>query len=121
LYRSAARIWIAASYASLHSKQEVFDMIPDVPNAFPVRRKEGMGWQVLLIPENTWLECQNEDDARVIAQAPVLEYQSLAGLRAGEQFAQELEAVSEALSRYRIGFGSRFFGRAAEYARRVAE
>ncbi len=87
------------------------------PQPFPVRHVDGRGWQVLIVPEDHWLDCENEADARAIAQAPVLEYESLEELRSGEQFARELEATAEALAKYRIGFGSRFFRRRANAAR----
>jgi hypothetical protein len=89
----------------------------DKPSPFAVRRVEGVGWQVCFVPDNTWLDCRSEQDARIIAQAPVLEYESLEEHRSGKEFARQLELLADALERYRIGFGSRFFRRRAEEAR----
>ncbi len=83
---------------------------------FPVREYQGTH-EVLIVPENTWLQCHNEQDAQAIAAAPVLEYESLGGGRTGDEFAAELEETADALEKHRIGFGSRFFRRRAEEAR----
>ena len=91
-------------------------MSREKPHPFPIRHHQQQGWQVLIVPEDTWLACANETDARVIASAPVLEFESHYGLKSGGEFAKELESVSAALSRYQIGFGSRFFRMAAERA-----
>jgi hypothetical protein len=91
----------------------------DKPSPFPVRHLEGRGWQVCLAPEETWLDCHSEHDARTIAQAAVLEYEALEEHRSGKEFVRQLELLADALQRYRIGFGSRFFRRRAEEARRA--
>ena len=44
------------------------------PNAFPVRHRHGRGYEVLVTGHDGWLQCQNESDARLIANAPVLEF-----------------------------------------------
>ena len=68
-------------------------------------------WQVLISEhDDTWLTCESEEEARTIAAAPVLEYESLAGLRTGPEFAAELESTAEAMHKYHLGFGSRFLG-----------
>lgn len=83
---------------------------------FPVREYQG-AYEVLIVPENMWLRCHAEQDARAIAAAPVLELQSLGGSRTGRKFAAELEKTADALEKHRIGFGSRFFRQRAEEAR----
>ena len=83
---------------------------------FPVRERQGVH-EVLIVPEDTWLQCHSKEEARAIAAAPVLEFESLEGHCRGEAFASELEKTAAALEKHRIGFGSRFFRRRAEEAR----
>lgn len=89
------------------------------PQPFPVRKVGERNWEVLLADENTWLACENESDARTIARAGVLEYESLERTRTGPEFAAELDQLADTLARYRIAFGSRFFRRRVEEARRA--
>lgn len=92
----------------------------ELPQPFPVRNVDGRGWEVLIATENTWLPCHTEHDARVIASAPVLEYESLEKTRSGNTFAANLEELAHMLHKHDMGFGSRFFGRRAEEVRREA-
>lgn len=90
------------------------------PQPFAVRKVGERAWEVLIATENMWLPCETERDARTIARAPVLEYESLEGTRTGAAFGAELEELADMLAKYCIGFGSRFFRRRAEEARRNA-
>lgn len=93
------------------------------PRRFPleVREREGH-WEVLISePDDVWLTCDSEEDARAIAAARVLEYEALAQLRTGPQFAAELERTADVMERYRMGFGSRFLRRRAQEMRVTAE
>jgi hypothetical protein len=47
------------------------------PDPFPVRKVGDRPWEVLIVENDCWLACESEDDARVIAAAPVYEYESL--------------------------------------------
>jgi hypothetical protein len=81
-------------------------------------RKVGDGpWEVLVVSNDRWLACESEDDARILAEAPVYEYESLERIRSGAQFANELDRLANALERHRMGFGARFFRRRAEESR----
>ena len=88
-------------------------MCDSKPSKFPVRQV-GDQWEVLALPNDVWLRTANEADARAIAAAPVLEYEALEATRCGADFAAELDRTSDALARYQMGYGSRFFARAAE-------
>lgn len=88
------------------------------PNPLAVRKVGDGAWEVLIVTNDRWLPCESEDDARVIANAPVYEYESLERIRSGSQFAIELDRLADVLEKYRIGFGSRFFRRRAEEARK---
>jgi len=91
----------------------------DIPDQFPVRRVGEQQWEVLLVPENMWLACENEDAARVIARAPVLEYrcESLPSGSLDHSLADDCENTAIALERRKIGFGARFFRRRAQELR----
>ncbi len=87
-----------------------------VPDRFPVRQVAGR-WEVLIAQEDLWVPCDSEDDARTIALAPVLEYESLERDRSGVSFAEELERTADILEKYGIRFGSRFFRRRGQEVR----
>jgi len=79
-----------------------------------VREREGQ-WEVLISePDDLWLKCDSEDDARAIAAARVLEHEALARLRADPQFAAELEKTADVMEKHRMGFGARFLRRRAQ-------
>ncbi len=86
------------------------------PQPFPVRKVGDQDWEVLIATRDTWVSCENEKDARLIAKGPVLEYESLERTRAGSAFANELEELADTLQRYNM-FGDRFFRRRAGEAR----
>ena len=88
------------------------------PSPFPTREHRDRGWEVLIVPEDNWLACENKQDAEAVGAAPVLEYESLETVRCGDEFAAELERTADALEKYRMGFGSRFFRQRAKEARR---
>ena len=92
-------------------------MTDEKPDAFPVRVLSDGTAEVLLIPEDKWLSCEGEQEAKIIASAPVLNYERLVENRSGVEFAERLGEVSRALEAHHIGFGSRFFARRAEEAR----
>lgn len=87
------------------------------PQPLPVRKVGDNAWEVLIVDQNQWLSCAGESDARAIADAPVLEHDVLTGSRCDEEFAQQLERTAEAFTRYRMGFGSRFFEQSASDVR----
>ncbi len=64
------------------------------------------------------MPCETKAEAEAIAAAPVLEYESLEGLRSGSTFAEALEKTAQAYAKYRMGFGARFFQYRAVEARR---
>lgn len=87
------------------------------PRRFPMKVRElpDGTWQVLISGrDEVWLSCDSEEDARAIAAAPVLEYEALAQVKSGPQFAAELEKTADAMARYRMSFGSRFLRRRAQ-------
>jgi hypothetical protein len=94
------------------------------PRRFPwtVRELPDGTWQVLVSErDEVWLTGDSEEDVRAIAAAPVLEYEALARVKSGPQFAAELEKTADALAKYRMSFGSRFLRRRAQEVRETAE
>ena len=90
---------------------------PERPAPFDVEQDKGR-WRVRVQNNtNEWLECATEEDARAIAQFPVLNFDALESRRSGEAFAVELEKASEMFQKYRMGFGSRALLRRAQEAR----
>ena len=87
------------------------------PDPLPVRKVADGRWEVLIVSDDRWLPCNSEDDARVIAAAPVYEYESLERTRSGSEFANELDHLADVFEKYRMGFGSKFFRDRAEAAR----
>ncbi len=90
------------------------------PRPFPwkVRELPAGTWQVLISePDDVWLTCDSEEEARAIAAAPVLQYEALGRLKAGEQFKAELEKTADVMQKYRMGFGSRFLRGLAQEVR----
>ncbi len=91
--------------------------LEETPKRFLTRELDGKH-EVLIIPEDKWLTCQNKGDADAIARVPILEYEALARGRTGSAFATELEESADAMKRHRMGFGHRFLRHQAQEARR---
>jgi hypothetical protein len=89
----------------------------ELPAVLPVRCLNGR-WQVLFDSTERWQECESEADARLMAKCKILRFEALEVLRTGDKFAAQLEQLADTMQTYRIGFGSRFFRRRAEEARR---
>jgi len=85
------------------------------PQRLSVRELKGT-WQVLIVANDTWLDCRSEQQARTIGEAPVLELKALSG-ETGEALAQQLDATADAFERNSMGFGARFFRHSAGIAR----
>jgi len=88
-----------------------------LPRTFPVRQLRDQ-WEVLILARgaNTWLPTETEEDARIIARGPVLNYQSVKKRRTGREFAAELRELAATLAKYSIGAGSRYFQERADDA-----
>lgn len=94
------------------------------PRRFPLEVREVTNgpWQVLINkPDDVWLTCDSEDDARTIAKASVLEDEALELQTSDEELAAELEKTADAMERYRMGFGSRSLKRRAQEVRQLSK
>jgi hypothetical protein len=81
------------------------------PRQFPFETSElpDGSWQVLISKsDDLWLSCESEKDAKIIAAAPLLQDEVLGRLCPGETLVAELKTTSDTMSKYRMGFGSRF-------------
>jgi len=93
--------------------------LPPPPRPFPIRKVGDGDWEVLIGPEDMWLACRSEHDARVIREAPMLQHEVLSENREWDAaFADKLEECGRVLAAYRISSGSRFFLRVAEEMRK---
>ena len=85
------------------------------------RRKVGDGdWEVLVVPEDKWIPCASEEEARMLSKAPILKNESLERSRCGSDFAEELEQLAVVLLAHGMRAGSRFFKRRAAEVRAVS-
>lgn len=76
-------------------------------------------WQVLISePDDLWLNCDSEEDARAVADARVLEEEAWRQIKTGPQFAAELEKAAVAMEKYHMGFG---YVDLRELAERIAQ
>ena len=90
------------------------------PRRFPLEVREVTNgpWQVLINkPDDVWLICDSEDDARTIAKASVLEDEALELRTSDEELAAELEKTADVMTKYNMGFGSRSLRRRAQEVR----
>ena len=63
-------------------------------------------WQVLISePDDLWLKCDSEEDARAVAAARVLEEEAWRRIKTGPQFVAELEKAAGVMEKYHMGFG----------------
>jgi hypothetical protein len=84
---------------------------------WPRRQIDDGDWEVLVVPEDKWIPCASEEEARILARAPVLRDESLQRSRSGSAFAQELEELADVLETHGMGAGSRFFRQRASEVR----
>ena len=85
--------------------------------ALAVRKLSGKSWEVLIVANDQWVECENEEDANTIAKMPIYQYEALKGERKGEAFAVELDQLADTLEKYNMKEGARFFRHSAKLAR----
>jgi len=64
------------------------------PRPLPTRHVAGQGWEVLIVQNDRWLQCDTEQDAQAIAASSVLEYECLAERRQDIAFADQLEETA---------------------------
>ena len=74
----------------------------EIPTDLPIRCR-GNQWEVLIVDRNSWLTCDNEQDARILSRAPVLMYESPdEETRKGSSLAEELEQTTRTLQKYEL-------------------
>lgn len=95
-------------------------MKSDEPKRFPVREKNGK-WEVYISPdldEARWEACDSESEARIISNAPVLNFRfhSHSDI-ADEPFADELEKTAHVFEKHKMNSGARGFLLSAQMIR----
>jgi len=76
------------------------------PDPLSVRKLTNKNWEVLLVPEDHWLSCDSEADARLIALARVYEHEYIYNLRTDPGFPDDMEQLAGLFDKYHIGFGA---------------
>ena len=81
------------------------------------RRLSGDGkWEVENSPDN-WIQCENEEDAKTLSNAPIILQKSFEVFHPNEEVAVMLDRTAEKMEQYNISFGTRYFRAMAEKAR----
>ena len=86
---------------------------------FPVREVDGV-WQVHVsvgMDNAQWLACETKEEARQLANAPVLWDEISSGKRMTRSNAAELDATAEVMEKYGMTSGARDFRHSAEQVR----
>ena len=87
------------------------------PDPLEVRKTNDGKWQVLLVPDDHWLSCDSESDARLIAIARVYEHEYTFRTRTDPDFPSDLERLAGLFDKYHIGFGAQLLRDIAKHAR----
>ena len=81
----------------------------------PLRQSDDGKWEVKNVPGN-WIKCENEADAKILSNAPIIRAKIYETILPDKALAAELDKTAEILKRYRIS-DYRFFRAMAKRAR----
>ena len=79
------------------------------PPPFSVRKLTNKNWEVLIVPDDHWLSCDSEEDARLISRGRVCEHDFIYEIRKDLNFADELEQLANLFKKYQMGVGEGWF------------
>ena len=82
----------------------------------PLRQSDDGKWEV----ENSsgiWIKCENEEDAKILSNAPIVLQESFEVFHPNEKAAAMLDRTAEKMEQYNMSFGGRYFRAMAEKAR----
>ena len=82
----------------------------------PIRQSDDGNWEVESSLGN-WIKCENEDDAKILSNAPIVLQESYEILPPNKKVAAKLDRTAKKMKQYNISFGSRFFQQRAKLAR----
>jgi len=82
----------------------------------PLRRSDDGKWEVENVSGN-WIKCENESDAKILSNAPVIEASWLETRPHNKALAARLENAAEKMDQYDMRTTARRFRRWAKLAR----
>ena len=88
----------------------------EIVKPLPIRQSDNGKWEVENVHGN-WIKCENESDAKILSNAPIVRDESYKISPPNEQMAAKLEKTAEKLDQYNMGGEARFFRTMAEKAR----
>lgn len=81
----------------------------------PMRQSDDGKWEVQM-SGGTWVKCENETDAKILSDAPVLEASWLENRPLNKELAEKLESTARAMDRYSMRSDARRFRKWAKLA-----
>lgn len=82
----------------------------------PLRRSDDGKWEVENVPDN-WIKCENESDAKILSNAPIVLQESFEVFHPNKKVAARLENTAEKMEQYKMLSTARFFRNRAKLAR----
>jgi hypothetical protein len=82
----------------------------------PIRQSNDSRWEV----ENDlghWIKCENEADAKILSNAPIVLQESFEVFHPNEKAAAMLDKTAEKMEQYNMSLGSRYFRAMAKHAK----
>jgi len=84
--------------------------------SLPIRQSDDGRWEVENVP-NKWIKCENESDAKILSNAPVIEALWLETRPHNKALAAGFENTAEKMEQYNMRTDARRFRKWAKLAR----
>jgi hypothetical protein len=84
--------------------------------SLPIRQSDDGKWEVENVPNN-WIRCENESDAKILSNAPVIEASWLETRPHDKALAARLEHTAEKMEQYNMRADARRLRKWAKLAR----
>ncbi|MDD5064224.1 MAG: hypothetical protein PHQ35_05625 [Phycisphaerae bacterium] len=82
----------------------------------PLRQSDDGTWEVKN-DRGIWIKCENEEDAKILSNAPIVLQEGSEVFYPNEKAAAMLDRTAEKMEQYNMRSGSRYFRAMAERAR----
>jgi hypothetical protein len=86
------------------------------PEPLPIKQSDDGKWEVENFPGH-WIKCENEADAKILSNAPIVLQESFEVFHPNEKVASKLDRTAEKMEQYNMSFGGRYFRAMAKKAR----
>ena len=80
----------------------------NLPEPLPIRQSDDAKWEVENAPGN-WIKCENEEDAKILSDAPIALQESFEVVHPNEKAASKLDKTAEKMERYNMDSTARYF------------